>query len=44
MALNRLWGTGLATVELARLGLQLGADVPVFVHGHAAWAEGWASC
>ncbi len=40
MALNRLWGCGLATVELARLGLQLGADVPVFVHGHAAWAEG----
>jgi 4-diphosphocytidyl-2-C-methyl-D-erythritol kinase len=26
--------------QLANLGLQLGADVPVFVHGHAAWAEG----
>lgn len=40
MALNRLWGCGLATDELAGLGLQLGADVPVFVHGHSAWAEG----
>ena len=40
VALNHLWGTGLSTAELARLGLELGADVPVFVHGHAAWAEG----
>ena len=40
VALNHLWGTGLPTTELARLGLELGADVPVFVHGHAAWAEG----
>jgi 4-diphosphocytidyl-2-C-methyl-D-erythritol kinase len=38
--LNRLWGLGLSTDELARLGLSLGADVPVFVHGQAAWAEG----
>lgn len=40
VALNQLWGTGLSTDELAALGLQLGADVPVFVRGQAAWAEG----
>lgn len=40
VALNRLWGLDLAVSELARLGLTLGADVPVFVHGRAAWAEG----
>jgi 4-diphosphocytidyl-2-C-methyl-D-erythritol kinase len=39
-ALNRLWNTGLSVDQLASLGLQLGADVPVFVHGRAAWAEG----
>ncbi len=40
VALNRLWGCGLDRDELARLGLRLGADVPVFVYGHAAWGEG----
>jgi 4-diphosphocytidyl-2-C-methyl-D-erythritol kinase len=40
LALNRLWDLQLETGELATLGLQLGADVPVFVHGHSAWAEG----
>lgn len=40
VALNQLWGLGFSTDELARLGLSLGADVPVFVHGRAAWAEG----
>ncbi|MEJ2760408.1 MAG: 4-(cytidine 5'-diphospho)-2-C-methyl-D-erythritol kinase [Gammaproteobacteria bacterium] len=40
VALNRLWETGLGTDELAAIGLGLGADVPVFIHGHAAWAEG----
>ncbi|HYW02370.1 MAG TPA: 4-(cytidine 5'-diphospho)-2-C-methyl-D-erythritol kinase [Gammaproteobacteria bacterium] len=40
VALNRLWRLGRSTSELAALGLRLGADVPVFVHGHAAWAEG----
>lgn len=40
LALNRLWGLGLSEAELARLGLNLGADVPVFLRGHAAWAEG----
>jgi 4-diphosphocytidyl-2-C-methyl-D-erythritol kinase len=40
VALNRLWNCGLDTVHLMQLGLQLGADVPIFIHGHAAWAEG----
>jgi 4-diphosphocytidyl-2-C-methyl-D-erythritol kinase len=40
VALNRLWGTGLELDQLAELGLRLGADVPVFVHGFSAWAEG----
>lgn len=40
VALNHYWGTGLSPAELAELGLRLGADVPVFVHGQAAWAEG----
>lgn len=40
LGLNRLWGCGLGLKELAQLGLQLGADVPVFVQGRAAWAEG----
>ena len=40
VALNRLWHLNLAVTELADIGLRLGADVPVFVHGHAAWAEG----
>ncbi|WP_372162798.1 4-(cytidine 5'-diphospho)-2-C-methyl-D-erythritol kinase [Xanthomonas axonopodis pv. cyamopsidis] len=40
VALNALWGLGLAADVLAELGLQLGADVPVFVRGRNAWAEG----
>ena len=40
MALDRLWGLGWRRERLATLGLQLGADVPVFVHGRNAWAEG----
>ena len=40
LVLNSLWHAGLNQVELAGLGLSLGADVPVFVHGHSAWAEG----
>ncbi|EML3649563.1 MULTISPECIES: 4-(cytidine 5'-diphospho)-2-C-methyl-D-erythritol kinase [Citrobacter] len=40
VALNHLWQCGLSIDELAALGLTLGADVPVFVHGHAAFAEG----
>ncbi|MGF6435325.1 4-(cytidine 5'-diphospho)-2-C-methyl-D-erythritol kinase [Kosakonia sp. 1610] len=40
VALNHLWQCGLSVDELAQLGLTLGADVPVFVRGHAAFAEG----
>lgn len=40
VALNLLWSLDYNLPELAKLGLQLGADVPVFVMGHAAWAEG----
>lgn len=40
LALNQIWQAGLSRSDLERLGLQLGADVPIFVHGHAAFAEG----
>ncbi len=40
VALNHLWQCKLTIDELAELGRQLGADVPVFVRGHAAFAEG----
>lgn len=40
VALNELWGTGLKLQELASIGADLGADVPVFVHGWSAFAEG----
>ena len=40
IALNRLWNTGLRRAELQTLGLQLGADVPVFIFGRDAFAEG----
>jgi len=40
VALNRLWNLNRPTAELASLGLSLGADVPVFVYGRVAWAEG----
>ena len=40
VALDALWGTGLGNDRLVALGLQLGADVPVFVRGDNAWAEG----
>jgi 4-diphosphocytidyl-2-C-methyl-D-erythritol kinase len=40
VALNRLWGLGLGPEGLAAVGLKLGADVPVFIHGRASWAEG----
>jgi len=39
LALNRLWGCGLDTDSLATIGLELGADVPVFIRGRSAWAE-----
>lgn len=40
VALNRLWSCQLSNAELVQIGLELGADIPVFIHGHAAWAEG----
>ncbi len=40
IALNHLWQTGLNREELQQLGLSLGADVPVFVFGQNAFAEG----
>ncbi|MCH6583470.1 MAG: 4-(cytidine 5'-diphospho)-2-C-methyl-D-erythritol kinase [Proteobacteria bacterium] len=40
LVLNELWGANLERARLVELALQLGADVPVFVAGHAAWAEG----
>jgi 4-diphosphocytidyl-2-C-methyl-D-erythritol kinase len=40
VVLNRLWQLGLSKQELMELGLQLGADVPVFVYGYSAWGEG----
>jgi 4-diphosphocytidyl-2-C-methyl-D-erythritol kinase len=40
LALNRLWQLKLSRAELMRIGLKLGADVPVFVFGENAFAEG----
>jgi 4-diphosphocytidyl-2-C-methyl-D-erythritol kinase len=40
VALNVVWRTGLSDEELAGIASTLGADVPVFVRGHSAWAEG----
>lgn len=44
VALNELWDVGMDVADLARLGLELGADVPIFIHGHAAFAEGVGEC
>jgi 4-diphosphocytidyl-2-C-methyl-D-erythritol kinase len=40
VALNDLWSAGLSPDQLAGIALDLGADVPVFVRGYSAWAEG----
>jgi len=40
LGLNELWSCGLSVSELAALARPLGADVPVFVQGSSAWAEG----
>ena len=40
VALNEIWGLRLPLEQLAEIGLSLGADVPLFVHGRSAWAEG----
>lgn len=44
LGLNHLWDLGWDGNRLAAVGLGLGADVPVFVHGHAAFAEGVGEC
>lgn len=40
LALNQLWQLNLDLNQLAVIGLTLGADVPIFIFGHSAWAEG----
>lgn len=40
LALNQLWELGLSMQQLSRIGLQLGADVPLFIKGRSAWASG----
>ena len=40
IALNRYWQLNLSLTELKALGLQLGADVPLFINGKSAWGEG----
>ena len=40
LVLNHLWACNLAMHELAELGVRLGADVPVFIHGQSGWGEG----
>lgn len=44
VALNHLWGCALDIDQLAQLGLKLGADVPVFVRGRSAFADGVGEC
>ena len=40
LAMNKLWDLKLSKSDLMEIGLELGADVPVFIFGHSAWAEG----
>lgn len=40
IGLNQVWRLNYSREELAEIGLSLGADVPVFIHGRTAWAEG----
>jgi 4-diphosphocytidyl-2-C-methyl-D-erythritol kinase len=40
LALDRMWGIGTNSEQIAFLGAKLGADVPIFLHGRSAWAEG----
>lgn len=40
VALNQLWNVQYSKQQLAKIGLELGADVPIFIAGHSAWAEG----
>ena len=40
LALNAMWRTGMTSEQIAAIGVKMGADVPVFVAGRSAWAEG----
>jgi 4-diphosphocytidyl-2-C-methyl-D-erythritol kinase len=40
VALDHLWGAGLSSPQLQSIGRRLGADVPIFLHAQATWAEG----
>ena len=40
VGLNQMWKTGLTSAQLATIGTKLGADVPIFIAGRSAWAEG----
>ena len=40
IVVNQLWQCGLSIEQLAKLGVKLGADVPIFIYGRNAWAEG----
>lgn len=40
LAMNQLWQLNLSTQALIDIGVQLGADVPIFLHGHAGWVTG----
>ncbi|RLA46703.1 MAG: 4-(cytidine 5'-diphospho)-2-C-methyl-D-erythritol kinase [Gammaproteobacteria bacterium] len=40
IGLNKLWKLGYNRDDLAKIGVKLGADVPIFVYGHTAWADG----
>ncbi len=40
IALNQLWDANFSKQQLSTIGLKLGADVPIFIAGHSAWAEG----
>ncbi len=44
VALNQLWHLNYSSSELAQIGLTLGADVPIFIHGYASFAEGVGEC
>ena len=44
MAMNKLWELNLTSTQLRKTGLELGADVPIFIFGQNAWAEGVGEC
>lgn len=40
IGLNKLWNLHASLEDLSKWGVKLGADIPIFLHGHAAWGEG----